>query len=159
MSNLVKCVFYYGPGTVRINEYGADLSEFSYHEAPLIDPKSRPLSELKYWVTQCLGFDPETHTVGLHALWTKSGTNVYFYMKPIEGDSTLVGWLTGCEKTGVNPVALVLPVLKDPSSNVPGGGGGGGYYSGQSSQQSIDGGGVGGGQYTGQSSQQNYSDG
>jgi hypothetical protein len=81
-----------------------------------------------------------------------------FFLKPIERDSTLVGWLEGCEKRGINPMALVLPVVKNPSSNVPGDGGGSGNYSAQSSEQTVYGD-EGGGQYTGQSSQQNYSDG
>ena len=32
MSDLVKCVFYYGSGTVRTNHLGADLSEFRFVE-------------------------------------------------------------------------------------------------------------------------------
>jgi hypothetical protein len=71
--------FQHSPGTVRTNDFGADLSEFMYHEVELVDPLSRPLSELKYYVTQCLGLHPETHTVGLHALWTKSSTNIHFF--------------------------------------------------------------------------------
>ena len=35
MSDVVKFVFYYGPGTVQTNEIGVDLSDFQYIEVPL----------------------------------------------------------------------------------------------------------------------------
>ena len=40
MSDLVRCVFYYGSGTVRINEQGADLSEFWCSEVELNAPQT-----------------------------------------------------------------------------------------------------------------------
>jgi hypothetical protein len=40
MCDVVKFVFYYGPGTVQTNEMGADLSDFQYIEVPLTAPQT-----------------------------------------------------------------------------------------------------------------------
>ena len=100
MSNLVKFVFYYGPGTVRTNDYGADLSEFQYTEQNLSAPQTWSLSQLKEWLTGCLGYDREIYTVGVHALWSKSRENVYFTLKHIERSKEWVKWLERCEQRG-----------------------------------------------------------
>ena len=70
MSDVVKFVFYYGSGTVQTTETGADLSEFDYIEVPLTAPQTWSVSQLKEWVTTSLWLNTETHTVGVHALWT-----------------------------------------------------------------------------------------
>jgi hypothetical protein len=77
MSDVVKFVFYYGPGTVQTNEHGADLSEFKYVELDLTAPPTWTVGQLKEWLSGCLGLNPETYTVGVHALWTKSSTNIF----------------------------------------------------------------------------------
>ena len=87
MSDLVKFIFYYGPSTVQTNEMGADLSDFQYIEVPLTAPQTWSVSQLKEWLTRYLGLNNETHTVGVHALWTRSSSNIYFYLRPIERDS------------------------------------------------------------------------
>jgi hypothetical protein len=79
MSDVVTFIFYYGPGTVQTNEIGVDLSEFKHIEVPLTAPQTWSLSQLKEWLTTCLGMNTETHTVGIHALWTRSSTNILFY--------------------------------------------------------------------------------
>ena len=78
MSDVVKFVFYYGPRIVQTNEIGADLSEFQYIEVPLTAPQTWSISQLTDWLTVCLGLNTETYTVGVHALWTRSSSNVYF---------------------------------------------------------------------------------
>ena len=55
MSDVVKFIFYYGPGTVQTNEMGADLSDFQYVEVPLTAPKTWSVSQLTDWLTGCLG--------------------------------------------------------------------------------------------------------
>ena len=40
MSDVVKFVFYYGPGTVQTNEIEVDLSDFQYIDVPLTAPKT-----------------------------------------------------------------------------------------------------------------------
>ena len=77
MTNLVKCIFYYGPGTVEITELGADLGQFRWHELELNSPQTWSISQLKDWLAGCLGLNPETDTVGVHALWTKSRSPVF----------------------------------------------------------------------------------
>ena len=129
MSVVVKFRFYYGPGTVQTTELGADLSEFTHIEVPMSAPQTWSVSQLKEWIAASLGLDTETHTVGVHALWTRSSSIIYFYLRPIEGDSDWVRWLQGCERRGCNPVALVLPVVKEVTAHEGEGG-----YEGQSSQ-------------------------
>ena len=129
MSDVVKLRFYYGPSTVQTNELGADLSEFTHIEVAINAPQTWSVSQLKEWIAASLGLDTETHTVGVHALWTRSSSKIYFYLRPIEGDSDWVRWLQGCERRGCNPVALVLPVVKEVTAHEGEGG-----YEGQSSQ-------------------------
>ena len=90
MSDVVKFVFYYGPGTVQTNEIGVDLSEFQYIEVPLTDPQTWSISQVTDWLTASLGLNTETYTVGVHALWTRSSSNVYFYLRPIQRRSQWV---------------------------------------------------------------------
>ena len=117
------------------NEIGVDLSDFQYIDVALTAPKTWSLRQLTEWLTGCLGLNTETHTVGVHALWTRSSTNIFFYLRPVQRDSQWVRWLEGCEKRGCHPVALVLPVLKDVSGpeGYP-------YESGQSSHVEGEGG-------------------
>jgi hypothetical protein len=81
--------------------------------------------------------------MGVHALWTKSTSNICWYLRPVDETSKWVGWLKGCAKRGVCPVALVLPVVKEvaPPEGGYDGNGGGGYESGQSRQTHCGGGG------------------
>ena len=85
--HIIKFIFYYGPGVVQTNEIGVDLSEFEHIEVPLTAPQTWSASLLEEWLTTSLGFNAETHTVGVHALWTRSSSIIYFYLKPIERDS------------------------------------------------------------------------
>ena len=72
MSDVVKFVFYYGEGSVQQNEDGMDLSQFQHIELDLTAPKNWSVSQLKYWLAECLGLNAETHIVGVHALWSRS---------------------------------------------------------------------------------------
>src|SRR4051812_32236287 len=130
MSDIVKFIFYYGPGTVQTNKIGVDLSEFAYIEVPLNDPQKWSISQVRNWLTNSLGLNTGKYTVGVHALWTRSSSNVNFYLRPIERRSQWVHWIQGCANRGCNPVALVLPVLKEVSAPK----GHGGYDPGQSSE-------------------------
>ena len=77
MSDVVKFVFYYGSGTVVTDEHGADLSQFQYVELDLTTPQIWTVSQLKEWLVGCLGLNPEKYTVGVHALWTQSSSNIF----------------------------------------------------------------------------------
>jgi hypothetical protein len=79
--------------------------------------------------------------VGVHALWTKSISNISWYLRPVDDTSKWVSWLKGAERRGTNPVALVLPVEKEVAPPEGGYSGGGGYESGQSSEAPGGGGG------------------
>lgn len=141
MTDVVKIVFYYGMGSVRSNEMGVDLSEFKYVEMNMTAPRTWTIEQVKDWLTECFGLNPEVHTVGVHALWTKSVSNILWYLRPVDDTSKWVSWLKGSERRGTNPVALVLPVAKEVAPPEGGYGGGGGYESGQSSQAPSGGGG------------------
>ena len=47
MSNIVKCVFYYGFVTVRTNKMGVDLSEFQFVEMDLTAPQIWTVEQLR----------------------------------------------------------------------------------------------------------------
>ena len=83
----MKLVSYHGPGNVQMTEIGADPSEFQYVELPVTAPETWSVSQLTEWLAGCLGLNTETHTVGVHALWTRSSSNIFFYLKEIERDS------------------------------------------------------------------------
>ena len=68
MSELVKFVVHYGSGTVRTNQTGGDPSEFQFVELELAAPQTWTVSQLKNWLTISFGLNPETYTVGVHAL-------------------------------------------------------------------------------------------
>ena len=119
MSNVVKFDFYYGVGSVKQNEYGMDLSEFEHVELDLTDPENWSVSQLKDWLAQCLGLNVETHTVGVHALWSRSSKKIWYTLRPIDRDSQWLNWLQGCENRGSHPVALLLPVVKELNVNPP----------------------------------------
>ena len=137
MSNNVVFRFFYGAGFVRTNQHGVDLSEFNFMDEVLQNPETVPVTQLKDWLCVRLGLPP-THTVGVHALWTKSRQTPNFYLRPIEAQQKWVKFVQACQKREVNPSLLVLPVVKevgydhDHSSQT--GHAGGSYDHGQSSQ-------------------------
>ena len=112
MSNNVVFRFLYGPGSVRINQHGVDLSEFRFMDEVLQNPETVPVTQLKDWLCVRLGLPP-THTVGVHALWTKSRQTPNFYLRPIEAQQKWVKFVQACQKREVNPSLLVLPVAKE----------------------------------------------
>lgn len=91
---------------------GAHLNEFQYTQVQVSSPKTWSVSQLTEWLVLCLGFNTETHTIGVHALWTRSTGNIFWYLKHIERDDQWVRLLQSCERRGCHHVALLLPVLK-----------------------------------------------
>ncbi|KAK1662995.1 hypothetical protein QYE76_051154, partial [Lolium multiflorum] len=120
---------------------GVNLSEFKSVEMNMTAPRTWTIEQVKDWLTECFGLNPEVHTVGVHALWTKSISNISWYLRPVDDTSKWVSWLKGSERRGTNPVALVLPVEKEVAPPEGGYSGGGGYESGQSSEAPGGGGG------------------
>src|SRR4051812_17406617 len=104
MSDIVKFIFYYCRGTVQTNEIGVDLSEFAYIEVPLNDPQKWSISQVTDWLTTSLGLNTEKYTVGVHALWTRSSSNVNFYLMPIERRSQWVRTLSPQRRKRTNLV-------------------------------------------------------
>lgn len=77
MSESLKFVAYYGPGSVRTNEKGFDLSEFKCVDLMLSEPEKMNISQLKHWLTTHLSLDPNVCTVSVEAVWTKSCKTFY----------------------------------------------------------------------------------
>jgi hypothetical protein len=78
------------------------------------------------------GLNPEAYTVGVHALWSNSSTQIFWRLKPIERTSQWVHWLEACERRGTHPIALMLPEAKEVNSQE----GEGEFHPGKSSQSS-----------------------
>ncbi|KAK1607857.1 hypothetical protein QYE76_031530 [Lolium multiflorum] len=76
------------------------------------------------------------YTVGVHALWSSSSTQIFWRLKPIERTSQWVHWLEACVRMGTHPIALMLPEAKEVNSQE----GEGEFHLGQSSQSSDAGG-------------------
>jgi hypothetical protein len=108
MSGVVMFVIHYGKGAVRSSNVGADLSEFQYVEVQKTDPQSICIGVFKKMIVVFLGLDPKMYTIRLQALWSNSSTNIYFQLKEIERTSLWVGWLKGCERRQISPIALVV---------------------------------------------------
>ena len=87
MSEQVNFAVYYGPGTVRTNEMGVDLSEFSRVDLQLPSPEKASITDLKYWLTANFSLNTETTTVSIQAVWTQSVSNICWVLKPIERNS------------------------------------------------------------------------
>ena len=61
MTDIVKIVLYYGLGSVRSNEMGVDMSEFKSVEMNLTAPRTWTIEQVKDWLTECFGLNPEVH--------------------------------------------------------------------------------------------------
>jgi hypothetical protein len=130
MSESVKFVVYYGPGNVRSNESGVDLTEFAYVELQLTDPEKVNISQLKHWLTTNFSLDPNVCTVSIQSVWSKSRKKKFWELVLIDRTHIWVTWLESCKRRRTHPVALVLPIpMEDPLVQ-----GGGGYEPGQVSQ-------------------------
>src|SRR5664279_3434528 len=130
MSEQVKFSIYYGPGTVKSNDLGADLSDFANMSLSLPAPETVSISQVKHWFTVNFSLDPEVCTVSIQSGWSKSIANPCWELKTIDRTSQWVSWLEACKRRNTYPVALVLPVAKE--NPLPEGDGG--SESGQGSQ-------------------------
>ena len=90
MSDIVKFVFYFGDGSVQKNENGIDLSEFEHMKLELTSPKNWTIEQLTDWLAGGFGIDTEAYTLSVHALWTKSLTDLKFFLKRVNQTVRLV---------------------------------------------------------------------
>ena len=135
---MVDVVVHYGAGTVRATESGVDLGEFQNVEIQLTDPEKAKISFVKYFLTANFGLDPNLWTVIIKSVWTKSRTNIFWELLPLDGTKQWVTWLASCKCRGTKPEVLVLFVPRELNLEQ----GGGGFQQGESSQaagsQSVD---------------------
>jgi len=68
MSEVVKFVFYYGPGTVRSNEQGIDLSEYLHVEWPFPSPERLSLIQFQQWLLGSFSLNPQIWDVSIQSL-------------------------------------------------------------------------------------------
>src|SRR5664279_4255144 len=137
MSELVKFVVYYGPGTVRSNELGVDLSLFQSVELQLTNPENVSISQFQQWLIGSFSLDPQIWTVSVHSLWSSSRERVFRELKPIDRNSQWVHWLNACKRRGTGPVTLVHAVAKAVTQPEDDGGSGSGQGSYESVSESV----------------------
>ncbi|KAM3335688.1 hypothetical protein ACQJBY_029904 [Aegilops geniculata] len=116
MSVSVNLTVYYGPGNVRYNELGVDLSEFKNGVMTLSDPDRVDIRQLKHWLTTSFGLDSEVCSVSIHALWTKSCKNVKWELMPIDRSQHWLTLLSRCRDRRIHPYVLVQPVAKEENT-------------------------------------------
>jgi hypothetical protein len=61
--------------------------------------------------------NPQTYTIGVHALWTNSSSNILWHLRPVDRTSQWLHWLQACEHKGTHPIALMLPVVNEATSH------------------------------------------
>ena len=120
---------YFGPGVVRSNHNGVDLSEFSHVDLPISDPERLNFKEANHWLTRTFSLDPALFAVTIQAVFTKSCTDIKWDLLPIESTGDWRSWLRVCNARKSPPVALVQAIMKG------GGSAGGGYEAEQNNQQ------------------------
>ena len=113
---------YYGPGTVKSNELGVDLSEFACGQLSLPDAERKNIRQVKYWLTTSFSLDPNVCSVSIQAVWTKSAQHIKRELKPIDRTYKWLAWLRCCRERMIQHVAYVMAVPKEDDL-VEGGGG------------------------------------
>lgn len=112
MSEFVNVIVYYGPGTVRANESGVDLSELPHVVIPLIDQEKVRISVVQNYLTVNFGLDPNLWTVRIQSLWTKHRTNICCELLPLDRTKQWLSWLASCKLRGTQPIVRVSFVPK-----------------------------------------------
>ena len=80
MGDKVNFTIYYGPGEVKLNEYGSvDLNGFSHYEVAIPAPERRSIGWVYEWMRGTFGTDPETYDVSVQVLEWKG----IWVMKPV----------------------------------------------------------------------------
>ena len=113
---MVHIVVHYSAGTVHATESGVDLREFDNLEIQLTEPEKVEISVVQCYLTVNFGYDPNFWTVRIQSLWTKSRTNIYWELLPLDRTKQWVSWLASCKRRGTKPEVLLSFVLKGESS-------------------------------------------
>ena len=127
---MVDVVVHYGAGNVGVNESGVDLSEFGNMLIQLTDPVNLRIAAIQQYFTINFGFDPNIWAVKIQSVWSKSRTNIFRELLPLDRTSQWTSWLASCKRRGTQPEILLVFYLKENNLEH----GGGGPEHGQSSQ-------------------------
>ena len=127
---MVDVVVHYGAGNVGVNESGVDLSEFGNMLIQLTDPVNLRIAAIQQYFTINFRFDPNIWAVKIQSVWSKSRTNIFRELLPLDRTSQWTSWLASCKRRGTQPEILLVFNLKENNLEH----GGGGPEHGESSQ-------------------------
>ena len=129
---MVDVVVHYGAGNVGVNESGVDLSEFGNMLIQLTDPMNLRIAAIQQYFTIHFQLDPNIWAVKIQSVWSKSRTNIFRELMPLDRTSQWTSWLASCKRRGTQPEILLLFYLVQNTLEH----GGGGPEHGESSQYS-----------------------
>ena len=118
---VVDVVVHYGAGNVGVNESGVDLSEFGNMLIQLTDPVNLRIAAIQQYFTINFRFDPNIWDVKIQSVWSKSRTNIFRELLPLDRTSQWTSWLASCKRRGTQPETLLVFYLKE--NNLEHGGG------------------------------------
>ena len=81
---MVDIVVYYGAGNVGVTESGVDMSEFGNMLIQLIDPMNLRIAAIQQYFTINFQLDPNIWTVKIQSVWSKSRTNIFWELMPLD---------------------------------------------------------------------------
>ena len=109
---MVDIIVHYGAGNVGVNESGVDLSEFGNMSIQLTDPMNLRIVVIQQYFTMNFRFDPNSWTVKIQSIWSKSRTNIFRELLPLDRTSQWTSWLASCQRRGTQPEILLMFYLK-----------------------------------------------
>ena len=129
---MVDIVVYYGAGNVGVTESGVEMSEFGNMLIQLTDPMNLRIAAIQQYFTINFQLDPNIWAVKIQSVWSKSRTNIFRELMPLDRTSQWTSWLASCKRRGTQPEILLVfyPVQNNLEH------GGGGPEHGESSQYS-----------------------
>ena len=84
---VVDVVVHYGAGNVGVSELGVDLSEFGNMLIQLTDPVNLRIAAIQQYFTINFRFDPNIWAVKIQSVWSKSRTNIFRELLPLDRTS------------------------------------------------------------------------
>ena len=85
---------------------------------------------MQEYFTGNFGYDPNIFTVKIQSVWSKSRTNIFRELLPLDRTGQWITWLASCKRRGTQPEVMLIFYPKQ--NNVEQGGGG--FQHGESSQ-------------------------
>ena len=105
---MVDIVVYYGAGNVGVTESGVDMSEFGNMLIQLTDPINLRIAVIQQYFTINFQLDPNIWAVKIQSVWSKSRTNIFRELMPLDRTSQWTFWLASCKLRGTQPEILLV---------------------------------------------------